>query len=319
MRFLEFTDGSLSQQGPFRLALGVPLISAFILCIPLWLNPLITFDLSPSGYNKFLEIFKFPIGVLSLSIPLVAIVAHIQRTIQTSSQIEATKKKNISDGFFSHHKFITEALSKLPSTKANAGGEEFEYKINDPYLTYNYLFEKSSYQAGVITEGLTEKTSAIENEIRSLSEIIYKFKQDSFSTLHEELFSIHKLNNHLNKICHNLSITIPDHSKNRLIMDKSYDGIAMLIMPFCDEDELKKKIHGVLTLCQKSFSLINLDVNATPTIRAYAASKSADSYHLSHLFNCSIKTHKQPSYTNASSNSQELDNQYLQYTTNLHF
>ncbi len=315
MKFLEFSDGSLTQQWPFRLALGIPVFCALILCFPLWFNPSITFNLTPEGYSNFLELFKFPIGVLSLSIPLVAIVAHIQRTIQTSSQIEATKKKNISDSFFSHHKFITEALGKLPSMKAKAGGENFEYKINDPYLVYNYLFEKSSYQAGIITDELTSKEMFIGSKIEEISKIIYGFNQSSFATLEEELFAIHNLNNHLNKICHHLAIVIPEQSNNKLIMFKSQDGIVSLVMPFNDEDELKKKIHSVLTLCQKSFSLINLTVDANPSTRIYAASNNGDTYHLKHLFNCSVNTKMQPQYAKANAHSDHLESQYLHYLT----
>lgn len=93
MKFLEFSDGSLTQQWPFRLALGIPVFCALILCFPLWFNPSITFNLTPEGYSNFLELFKFPIGVLSLSIPLVAIVAHIQEQYKPLVRSKRQKEK----------------------------------------------------------------------------------------------------------------------------------------------------------------------------------------------------------------------------------
>lgn len=99
-RFFEFSDASLSKQHLFKLAILGPFFLAIIFCFPLWIDCSITINFSSGGYEKFLSLFKLPLGIWSLSIPLVAIVAHIHRTIQTASQIEATKKKNLIDGFF---------------------------------------------------------------------------------------------------------------------------------------------------------------------------------------------------------------------------
>lgn len=88
----------LSKQWPFWISIFSPLIISILLSIPLWIDT--TLDISANGYNKFLSIYRLPIGVLSLSIPLVAIVAHIHRTIQTAEQLNAARKKNIADSFF---------------------------------------------------------------------------------------------------------------------------------------------------------------------------------------------------------------------------
>lgn len=313
MKLLTFSDGSLSQQWPFRLALGIPILASLLLCLPLWISPSITFNLTSDGYNKFLEIFKFPIVVLSLSIPLVAIVAHIHRTIQTASQIDTTKKKNLADSFFSHHKYITEALGKLPSIKTQVAGLDFEYKITDPYSSYNFIFEDSNYKVGVITDNLYDKIKIIEENIKSINEIIYKFKQESFPDMKDEMFALHNLNNSLNFICFKLSISTPEKTNNRLVIYKNEHGISKLVMPFMDESEIKKKIFSVNSLCQKTFSLINVDVSFNTTTRVYSHSNEKGSFYMNSLFNCSIKTNQNPCYAISNNNSQALDEQYNKY------
>lgn len=93
----------------------------------------------------------------------------------------------------------------------------------------------------------------IGSKIKEISKIIYGFNQSSFATLEEELFAIHNLNNHLNKICHHLAIVIPEQSNNKLIMFKSQDGIVSLVMPFNDEDELKRKSIAFLHFVRNHF------------------------------------------------------------------
>lgn len=90
-KFLQLNERKLSEQWMFWLSISIPLALSITLSIPLWLQTKI--NISPEGYDNFLRIFKLPIGVLSLSIPLVAIVAHIHRTIQTAEQIQTTRRK----------------------------------------------------------------------------------------------------------------------------------------------------------------------------------------------------------------------------------
>ena len=81
LRRLALSDESLSKQPLFWLVLLGPLALALLLCLPLWFNADVRLRFTPAGYDDFLNTFKLPIGVWSLSIPLVAIVAHMHRTL----------------------------------------------------------------------------------------------------------------------------------------------------------------------------------------------------------------------------------------------
>ncbi|MFJ5442666.1 hypothetical protein [Pectobacterium sp. CHL-2024] len=166
LRWLKLDEKRLSQQWIFRLAIAIPFGISLLLCIPLWFET--TFDFSSAGYAKFLSIFSLPIGVLSLSIPLVAIVAHIHRTIQTEVEIELINQKNVSERFHSHQKYVTESLSFIKGNKIQIRGYDIKLEISDPYSLYRDFFPNSSPDNGII---LDTKESYALNIIVSLSDI----------------------------------------------------------------------------------------------------------------------------------------------------
>lgn len=282
-RYFEFTDESLSKQHLFKLSIGGPLLIAALLCIPLWFDKNINLSLTYSGYENFLSIFKLPIGVWSLSIPLVAIVAHIHRTIQTASQIEATKAKNLSDSFFSHHKFVTEALSKLPVYPLKINNTEFDSKLDAPYSLYNKFFPKSSYENGFSQEGFSDVVSVIQDTINSLSASLSMSKN---STDHEkELF--HNFDHIIfsaNKLKEEMLLSIYKTDNNNVYMYRSDTRTFKLAIPYENEDELKSEIRSIVELVTKVFELANVIIAIPAALHFYAYSNTDKNYKFKQLF-----------------------------------
>lgn len=109
-RFILNSD-SLHKQWLFRLAIVFPLVSSVYFMA--WLSAPYPFRFDSYGYNVFLEINKFPLGILALSPILGAFVVSAHRSIQTTKQIEVTEKKNKVDIYFSRRKFIIEQLENI--------------------------------------------------------------------------------------------------------------------------------------------------------------------------------------------------------------
>ncbi|MBH3308909.1 hypothetical protein I5P84_05500 [Pseudomonas mosselii] len=84
----------LAQTYIFWLALGVPLIASAILaaCISM-ATDLGQLCLESTCVQNFFDIFKFPIAIAGLSLPLVAMVAAIHRSIEASTQINIAIKQ----------------------------------------------------------------------------------------------------------------------------------------------------------------------------------------------------------------------------------
>ncbi|HGJ3598990.1 TPA: hypothetical protein ACJW9A_004553, partial [Salmonella enterica subsp. enterica serovar Kentucky] len=88
MGWYKLTYNSLTSQGLFWGAIFVPFLSFLYFGFFAWKGHSV--DMSSEGLNTFIMISKLPLGLLSLSIPFVAIITSLHRSIQTATQISST-------------------------------------------------------------------------------------------------------------------------------------------------------------------------------------------------------------------------------------
>ncbi|CNI14466.1 hypothetical protein CBW53_06465 [Yersinia frederiksenii] len=298
---------SLSKQGPFWLSIFIPLIISILLCIPLWAHT--TIDLSSDGYGKFLEMYKLPIGILSLTIPLVAIVAHIHRTIQTSEQIRSARDKSRSDSFFLHHKFVIDALSKIPPKTLDS----YEYKIEDPYSIYAYLFEDASYTKGVNIESLEKAKKEFTEIINKISASIESAKSDE--SKNSRIHDIYNIAIEMSKLESKLSITKTKRTWHSLIMENDGSNIKKFIIPFHNESELKKRLDIDTYFIKKTFQIVNIIIDVNENIDFYSHIDEPDHMIFSTEFKKSVRT-KSPfgsAFSNITSKSNPIMKEYDEY------
>lgn len=282
-RFFEFSDASLSKQHLFKLAIFGPFFLAIIFCFPLWIDSRITINFSSGGYEKFLSLFKLPLGIWSLSIPLVAIVAHIHRTIQTASQIEATKKKNLIDGFFSHHKFFTEAVSKLPSHSINYNDLLYTKKIESPFSLYHTIFPTSSLVLGFNPEGLDKYVNILTTILQNLSDRIKNIhkKQDNH---HERLVLLSDISEQIKTIDSLLHIPTLRKEENYLYMGEINDSLYSICIPHPNESTLKEDLEATLDLLKRVLELSNIELTIEDPLYFYAYSKHNRNFYFEDFF-----------------------------------
>ncbi|PTP02661.1 hypothetical protein CWN85_08705 [Vibrio splendidus] len=87
------------------LSFGTLVLIAVFCGILIVVNSDLTRDLSYNGFNFFLSAFRFPLGILAMIIPIVAVLAANHRSEQTKEQIRVT---NIQNTFSNHYKHIEE-------------------------------------------------------------------------------------------------------------------------------------------------------------------------------------------------------------------
>ncbi|WP_368910804.1 hypothetical protein [Proteus vulgaris] len=142
-------EKSLHKQWLFWLFILFPLFSSlyFMLTLGFGYPPNMNID----GFNNFLNMHKFSLGILTLSPILGAFVVSAHRSIQTEKQIKETVRKNNVDIYFANKKFIYEQLSyvktidgevisKPTSLYLNAyeiNGEHSDIKKKDIYNLIN--------------------------------------------------------------------------------------------------------------------------------------------------------------------------------------
>ncbi|BEN63114.1 hypothetical protein SMKC072_09360 [Serratia marcescens] len=313
-KIFQLDERKLSDQWLFKLAILAPLIASIFLCIPLWLETSI--DLSAKGYDKFLSLYKLPIGTLSLSIPLVAIVAHIHRTIQTAAQIETTKIKNTTDSFFSHHKFMIEAFSKIPSKKITISNQEVDYEIKDPYHLYDNLFNGSSYENGIIATLIPEIKARIEESLEEINESLIKARDD-FDNKKSKVLLLIKIEMAITSIESAISLESKPTKNNSLIMAKDDHGTVKIVTEFLDELELKEKLDRLLFFAKKVFQILNIHLKTEDELEFYSIIKTQNHCFFNEAFNDTVPTKLNKNFGMSINTSNKLDREYEQYLINL--
>ncbi|MEI8703997.1 hypothetical protein [Pseudoalteromonas sp. B62] len=127
---------SLFSLTEFWLSILIPVVISLILGGVILLNSNLILDLSYTGFNKFVEIYKIPLGVLALLFPLVALVASNHRSRQSAAQIKLGKSQNIFSNFYKHKESFHEVIDRME--------KKFDIRFFDPDVIYTSLFPNNS-------------------------------------------------------------------------------------------------------------------------------------------------------------------------------
>lgn len=136
---------TLSAQPLFWASIAAPVLSFIFFGYFAWHGRSI--DMSSDGFKEFVAISKLPLALLSLSIPLSAIIASAHRATQTASQIEVVLKKNALDSFYAHEKSFIEKIRSLDfgETDIFSRGKQAEkIAITTPYSLYRRIYAGAS-------------------------------------------------------------------------------------------------------------------------------------------------------------------------------
>lgn len=167
---------SLLRQGFFWWAIVVPVLSFIYFGYFAWSGYSVSLD--SEGFNEFIKISKLPMGLLSLSMPFVAIVIGVHRSIQTREQIEATtnqititKKKNSLDEYYAREKnfldkcvFVEKRVGGLP-VSMTSGAEEHSFSLSAPHKLFKQIYLNAKPEEVSIYESSDVLCRKIENEI----------------------------------------------------------------------------------------------------------------------------------------------------------
>ncbi|GEM_PF-2405478 len=109
------TNKGLSSQGLFWMSILVPFVYFFVVGMLGWKDYKLRLD--AEGFKTFISISALPIGILSLAVPLSAIVARFHTSKQTARQIEIVSQKNNVDLFHAHRREFFSYFSQVGETK----------------------------------------------------------------------------------------------------------------------------------------------------------------------------------------------------------
>ncbi|MCQ8869738.1 hypothetical protein [Vibrio splendidus] len=96
-------------------AIGLLLLAATI-AIVIVCNSSLYFSWNYEGFNLFFSVFRFPLSVAALIIPIIALLAANHRSEQTKEQIRVTNEQNVFSNYYKHieefNKYLTDRVDK---------------------------------------------------------------------------------------------------------------------------------------------------------------------------------------------------------------
>ena len=148
----------------FWISLSAPIILAAIFASIMAANSELTLDLSYNGFNKFIDIFKFPMGVLALIFPLVALVATNHRSRQSATQIKQGREQNTFSNFYKHKESFHNMTERLE--------KRYDITFFEPDQLYSKMFPENSpeYLKYKKNNGDSDYISKIRGELLSVLE-----------------------------------------------------------------------------------------------------------------------------------------------------
>lgn len=96
----------------FRAAIAVPISISIGVGLFFTEHTSLSLARSPEGMNNFLQMFKLPLGIASLALPIVAVVAANHRSMQTAQQIKAQNSQNIFSNHLEHKDFFAKFIDE---------------------------------------------------------------------------------------------------------------------------------------------------------------------------------------------------------------
>ncbi|MDE1185463.1 MAG: hypothetical protein PW844_03115 [Pantoea sp.] len=231
----------LTSQYLFRQTLRVPVLSSIYFGLFCWYGYTPQFD--AQGFEHFLEISKLPIGIFSLTIPLVIIVNNMHRTTQIDLQIQEARNKNIVDSFYSQQKFAVEFFNNLPEqfieVEVDAVRREIKkFKIDYSVHLYRMLFSESSPQKGASYEPNCSFINRLNENILLISESLTRLNSVNSDQLKEQARALIEIDSSLNEISKLLCIKWPVSMYYAFFKHRDFE----LSMRFLNNEELADTI-----------------------------------------------------------------------------
>ena len=259
---------SLTSQKLFWAAILIPLISFVYFGVFAWAGHSV--EMSSVGLNKFIEISKLPLGLLSLSIPFVAIITGLHRSIQTAAQIssaniqiELAKRKNSIDELFSREKNFVDKCAYIEKQvgeidiNLKSKITKFKFSLSAPHILFHKIYDTTQSDNGTTYELTGFMTSSFLVELLMIEENIslhYEcIENNERNSIDDELSRLFVIVRALSQIFDLL--TVPT-CELPYFMINGKDTKYQIFMS--SENELKSWLRKIIILAESLFNVANI-------------------------------------------------------------
>lgn len=196
----------------------------------------INLDLSYEGMNNFIAVFRLPLGISALIIPIVALLAANHRSEQTKEQIKVANAQNTFSNYYKHIEEFDKYISPQVSKNKLSGGVDIDIRY-----AHSMFFPKAKDGDYSLSENVTSTITKLVNiPIKLFTLVPDDLSSDFDGELFDECVSVicdaHSLINR-NKNSYRFKIINGD--------DKEYGGSYIL------------KSKSLIISCAEILGLIN--------------------------------------------------------------
>ncbi|WP_415775376.1 hypothetical protein ACMYQ1_19020 [Shewanella oncorhynchi] len=115
-------------------------ITSIICYVVILFNSKLHIDLSYVGFNNFVEIFKVPIAMLALNIPVIAVLGAFHKSEQTRLQIKLSDGQNLFANYFKHIEEFVKHIEKFEhkDERSKCDARRLHYKLYPNAVSGDY-------------------------------------------------------------------------------------------------------------------------------------------------------------------------------------
>lgn len=280
---LKMTATPLTEQYLFKAAIRVPVFSFLYFGFFSWWghHP----DFSPSGFSNFIETGKLPLGLLSLTIPFVAVINNIHRTIQTNTQILSSESKNKSDAFYSHQKNCIEFFTNQINHKYNLylfknktpTSVERKLTIKYPFRLYKSFYPTLSIENFDLTPSI-KQTNKIMNAWNRFEQLfsILNAMQNKNILLRRRLKTLNAIEQHFLYLDKILQLSGISHDFIGSVQNNQYTFKTGII----NKKELINKLETYLSITNDIFIFVGVNKISNEKIKNIILFFSSEDHYL---------------------------------------
>jgi hypothetical protein len=156
--------------------------AAALIFIIIYINTPMHLDLSADGFSGFIDIFKFPLSLLALIIPIVVLLASNHRSEQTKKQIEIATSQNIFQNHYKHIEEFSKYINQVSAIEVKTAVIHRMIFPNSVAGTYDSCENLINNYKSFIIESLT-KLSSFSSDEMLLKQRINEIRKDCIKNL----------------------------------------------------------------------------------------------------------------------------------------
>jgi hypothetical protein len=269
--WLRLDDRDLFSQPLFLISILLPIY--YFAAIGLWVWKGHGLDFSSNGFANFLEISKLPLLFLASAIPMAAIVNNVHRTIQTEKQIRESEKKNLSDAYYGHLKFMVDQFKTVEGfevdlefvygTKPTKALIQSKINVRFPLELYRRSFHLSSPESGADSRISEDFLKDVRGEWDAIIKNLTRLRnKDSIRTNYPGLYVSEVVSIYAGidlahqRLCSLLCLN-GFHSKNTFLM-QDWGTVYKYGSTFCNPQHMLESLrsleHVTLLLLEKMYN-----------------------------------------------------------------